>query len=64
MPTYDPNYIIICYCHITLDMFHMVCPSVSDTAQQDLECVARNLFKIDDQAGRWGLRSCDSHVIF
>lgn len=31
-------------------MFHMLCPSVNGTAQQDLECVAKSLFKIEDQA--------------
>jgi len=43
-------------------MIHMMSLGVSETAQQDLEHVARTLFKMEDQAGGW---SCvQYHVIY
>lgn len=43
-------------------MVHMMCVSVSETAQQDLECVARTFFKMDNQTGwvEWGRDHCQT----
>ena len=43
-------------------MVHMMCVSVSETARQDLECVARTFFKMDNQTGwvEWGRDHCQT----
>ena len=43
-------------------MVHMMSVSVSETAQQDLECVARTFFKMDNQTGwvEWGRDHCQT----
>lgn len=43
-------------------MIHMMSLGVSETAQQDLEYVARTLFKMEDQAGGCSCDQC--HVIY